>query len=90
MLVVLDKEDIVFTHANMKNHSKTAPNRNFVVELEHFGVKRCKNYKNRGFKTLTFLSIRFYTSTGQISEIARRQGTLHQYPSFANAASPKN
>jgi hypothetical protein len=30
----------VFTQASiMKNHSKNVPNRNFVIELAHFGLK---------------------------------------------------
>jgi hypothetical protein len=41
--------------------SKTVSLYVFVVELDHFGVKRCKNYRIRGSKTLTFLQIRFYT-----------------------------
>lgn len=32
---------------NMKNHSKNVPNRNFVIELADFGLKRSNNYKNR-------------------------------------------
>jgi hypothetical protein len=45
----------VFTLASVKEHSKLTPNRNFVVELEHFEVKRRKNYRIRGSKTLTFI-----------------------------------
>jgi hypothetical protein len=38
--------------------SKTVSLYVFVVELDHFGVKRCKNYRIRGSKTI---KIRFYT-----------------------------
>jgi hypothetical protein len=40
----------VFTLASVKDHSKLSANRNFVVKLEHFGVKRRKNYRIRGSK----------------------------------------
>jgi hypothetical protein len=40
--------------------SKTVSLYVFVVELDHFGVKRCKHYRIRGSKTLTFLKMRFY------------------------------
>jgi hypothetical protein len=37
------------------DHEKLSANRNFVVELVHFEVKRRKNYRIPGSKTLTFL-----------------------------------
>jgi hypothetical protein len=37
----------------LKDHGKLSANRNFVVELEHFEVKRRKNYRILGSKTLT-------------------------------------
>jgi hypothetical protein len=45
----------VFSHASVKDHSKLSANRNFVVELVHFEVKRRKNYRIRDSKPLTFL-----------------------------------
>jgi hypothetical protein len=44
-----------FRTQRLKDHGKLSANRNFVVELEHFEVKRRKNYRIRGSKTLTFL-----------------------------------
>jgi hypothetical protein len=32
---------------DMKNHSKNVPNRNFVVELAHFGLKLGNNFRSR-------------------------------------------
>jgi hypothetical protein len=40
---------LVFAKANMINHSKRFPNRNFVVKLAHFGLKRSNNYRNQGY-----------------------------------------
>jgi hypothetical protein len=44
----------------VKDHSKLSANRNFVVEIAHFEVKRRKNYRIRGSKPLAFLYIRFF------------------------------
>jgi hypothetical protein len=44
-----------FSLATVKHHEKLSANRNFVVELVHFEVKRRKNYRIPGSKTLTFL-----------------------------------
>jgi hypothetical protein len=37
----------------MKNHNKNFRNRNFVVKLAHFALKRSKKYRNRGFNSLS-------------------------------------
>jgi hypothetical protein len=44
----------------VKDHEKLSANRNFVVELVHFEIKRRKNYRIPGSKTLTFLQIHFF------------------------------
>jgi hypothetical protein len=44
-----------FPHATLKDHEKLSAKRNYVVELVHFEVKRRKNYRIPGSKTLTFL-----------------------------------
>jgi hypothetical protein len=43
----------VFSHASVKDHGKLSASQNFVLELEHFDVKRRKNYRIRGSKMLT-------------------------------------
>jgi hypothetical protein len=49
------RENFGFSGASVKDHEKLSANRNFVVELVHFEVKRRKNYRIPGSKTLTFL-----------------------------------
>jgi hypothetical protein len=44
-----------FRSLSVKDHEKLSANRNFVVELVHFEIKRRKNYRIPGSKTLTFL-----------------------------------
>jgi hypothetical protein len=45
----------VFSLASVWDHEKLSANQNFVVELVHFEVKRRKNFRVPGSKTLTFL-----------------------------------
>jgi hypothetical protein len=46
---------LVVPQRQLVNLEKLSANRSFVVELVHFEVKRRKNYRIPGSKTLTFL-----------------------------------
>jgi hypothetical protein len=59
--------------------SKTVSLYVFVVELDHFGVKRCKNYRIRGSKTLT----NFSCSCHSVIKVCKFVGLLKDLANIA-------